>query len=217
MRRILRRHDWSRVSGDVPAGDWSGVSGNVPGGDRSGGSGEIVEDGWRYFASDGAASDIDAPATNTSGPNAAGANRAAGADALIVPFTELKTNATRWREHSGPLGVRLAPADKTEELAEFLPYLTLVAIEFPNAGDGRGYSHARILRERLGFKGELRAVGAGVKQDQIFLMARCGFDSMDLTASGESLEDGLRALRRYTVGYQPGDPRVTVTRQRFFA
>jgi uncharacterized protein (DUF934 family) len=70
------------------------------------------------------------------------------------------------------------------------------------------------LRTRLHFKGELRAVGAGVKQDLIFLMARSGFDSFEL-APGQSFDDALKALQRYTVAYQPGEPLAAVRQQRF--
>ena len=140
---------------------------------------------------------------------------AAGA-ALIVPLGALRADAARWGAWRGPLGARLAPADAPEDLAAELPRLALVAVEFPNSGDGRGYSQARLLRERLGFRGELRALGAGVKQDQVFLLARCGFDAMEL-APGEDLEAARRALSRYTVAYQPGAAGVTLARLRFFA
>jgi len=137
-------------------------------------------------------------------------------ESVIVPFGKFRENREFWLARSGRLGVLLAPADRVEQLTDELSRLALVAVEFPNPSDGRGYTHARLLRERLHFKGELRAVGAGVKQDQVFLLARCGFDSMEL-APGENLEEALRALQRYNVAYQPGDPSVTVTRQRFFA
>jgi len=136
--------------------------------------------------------------------------------AVILPLAELRAGAARWAAWRGRLGVRLAPADRVEELAADLPRLNLVAVEFPNAGDGRGYSQGRLLRTRLGFWGELRAVGAGVKQDQVFLLARCGFDAIEL-AAGEDLEAARRALTRYTVAYQPGAAGVDPGRQRFFA
>ena len=101
-------------------------------------------------------------------------------------------------------------------MSEHLPRLDLVAVEFPTAGEGRGYSHGRLLRERFGFRGELRAVGAGVRQDQVFLLARCGFDAIEL-AAGEDPQAARRALNRYDVAYQPGAAQVSVRRQRFFA
>jgi len=124
---------------------------------------------------------------------------------LILPLAQLRQDPLRWRAWSGRLGVRLAPDASYDDLSAELPRLALLAVEFPSSGEGRGYSLGRLLRERLGFRGELRAVGAGVQQDQVFLMSRCGFDSMEL-APGEDLEAARRALRRYDVAYQPGSP-----------
>jgi uncharacterized protein (DUF934 family) len=138
-----------------------------------------------------------------------------GDAALIVPFAQWRTDPQGWRGRAARLGVQIAPAERVEELAAELPCLSLVAVEFPNPGDGRGYSHARLLRERFGFTGELRAVGAGVRQDQVFLLARCGFDALEL-AAGEDPQAALRALARYDVADQPGAPQVAIRRQRFF-
>lgn len=135
---------------------------------------------------------------------------------LIVPLAQLRADRGRWQAWPGPLGVRLTPADAVEELAPELPLLKLIAVEFPNAGDGRGYSQGRLLRTRLRFRGELRACGAGVRQDQVFLLARCGFETFEL-AAGENLDAARRALTRYSVAYQPGAPLVALERQRFFA
>jgi len=135
---------------------------------------------------------------------------------LIVPLAELRAERARWRAWRGPLGIRLTPADRVEELSAELPLVRLVAVEFPNAGDGRGYSQGRLLRTRLEFRGELRALGAGVRQDQVFLLARCGFESFEL-AAGEDLSAARRALARYSVAYQPGASQVPLERQRFFA
>ncbi|HYM29113.1 MAG TPA: DUF934 domain-containing protein [Steroidobacteraceae bacterium] len=131
----------------------------------------------------------------------------AGSAALIVPFAELRQDAQRWRSHPGRLGVRLGPADRLEDLAAQLPGLALVAVEFPNPGDGRGYSSGRLLRTRYAFAGELRAVGVGVRQDQVFLLARCGFDALEL-ADGEDPAAARRALGRYGVAYQAGAPQL---------
>jgi len=154
---------------------------------------EIVADDWRHL----------------------GEELAEGAS-VIVPLAELRAGAARWAAWRGRLGVRLAPGEAPEELAADLPRLELVAVEFRNAGDGRGYSQGRLLRTRLGFRGELRAVGAGVRQDQVFLLARCGFDAMEL-APGEDPEAARRALTRYSVAYQPGSAGATLRGQRFFA
>ncbi len=140
----------------------------------------------------------------------------ADGEAVVVPLAELRAARTHWWAWSGRLGVRLAPVDRVEELSEDLPRLDLIAVEFPAPGEGRGYSQGRLLRERFGFRGELRAVGAGVRQDQVFLLARCGFDAIEL-AAGEDPQAARRALTRYDVAYQPGAAQVSVRRQRFFA
>lgn len=134
---------------------------------------------------------------------------AADTDALIVPLAELRVHPDTYRARAGRLGVRLAPADAVEDLEPLLPALALVAVEFTGPGEGRGFSQGRLLRERFHFKGELRAVGAAVKQDKIFVLARCGFDAFEL-APGENEDEARRALRTYTVAYQPGDPSIPV-------
>jgi uncharacterized protein (DUF934 family) len=142
-----------------------------------------------------------------------GEDAPAGA-ALIVPLAQLHGDAERWRQYPGPLGAQLAPADRLEDLVPQLALLRLVAVEFPSPGDGRGYSQGRLLRDRWGFSGELRAFGAGVRQDQVYLLARCGFDAIQL-ADGEDVQAALRGLARYDVAYQPGAPQVALRYQRF--
>jgi len=164
---------------------------------------ELVTDEWRYLGEDGAARPDPDTARDAS-------------LALIVPFAEFRTNISRWREYAGPLGVRLSPADKVEDIATDLPHLSLVAAEFPGPGDGRGFTQGRLLRARFHFKGELRAVGAGVKQDLLFLMARCGFDSFEL-APGQKVEEACTALQRYSVVYQPAEPVPGIELQRYYS
>jgi uncharacterized protein (DUF934 family) len=160
---------------------------------------ELVEDGWQYWSEEGA-------------PDAASAS----APAVIVPFAEFRTHIETWRAYAGPLGVRLSPADAAEDLAADIQLLSLVAAEFPGPGEGRGYTQGRLLRDRLHFKGELRAVGNGVKQDLLFIMSRCGFDSFDL-APGQKVDEAIKALDRYTVAYQPAEPVPSIHQQRFAA
>jgi uncharacterized protein (DUF934 family) len=120
--------------------------------------------------------------------------------------------------HAGdhPIGVRVAPADKVEELSPHLGQVALVAIEFPGPGEGRGYTYARLLRQRYGFQGEIRAVGPGVKQDLLFFMFRCGFDAFQL-ADHENLAEARAALHRFSLAYQPAIPRAAVREARFTA
>jgi uncharacterized protein (DUF934 family) len=157
---------------------------------------EIVDDDWRYAGEDGADE--------------------AGSPALIVPFADFRTQLAKWRAYPGRLGVRLSPADAVEDLAEDIQRFSLVASEFPTPGEGRGYTQGRLLRSRLQFKGELRAVGAAVKQDLLFILSRCGFDSFEL-APGQKVEEALTALDRYSVAYQPAEPVPSIRQQRYSA
>ena len=89
----------------------------------------------------------------------------------------------------------------------------MVALDFPAFTDGRAYSTARLLRERHGYLGELRAVG-DVLLDQIPFMLRCGFDAFEV-AQNVTLEQIEAITDRYTAWYQPtGDGRSTVREQR---
>ncbi len=78
------------------------------------------------------------------------------------------------------LGVLIAPADDVTALAPHLGRIALVALSFPAFSDGRAFSHASLLRARLGFSGEVRAVG-DVLIDQVPHMLRCGVDSFAVT------------------------------------
>uniref|UniRef100_UPI002634786B DUF934 domain-containing protein n=1 Tax=Pseudomonas sp. TaxID=306 RepID=UPI002634786B len=89
-------------------------------------------------------------------------------------------------------GICLAPDDEVESIAAYLPVLPLIAIEFPSFGDGRGYSQAYLLRTRLGWTGELRALG-DVLRDQLSHMRQCGFDAFAVRAD-RSAEDALKGL-----------------------
>jgi uncharacterized protein (DUF934 family) len=132
---------------------------------------------------------------------------------LIVPFARFRENPDLWRSRKGPLGVRLAPADKVEDLAPELPRLSLVVLEFTGPGEGRGYSQAKLLRSRYKFAGELRATGH-VKQDQVYLMSRVGIDAFELSPT-EKPEEVIATLDRFEIAYTPGSPLPSIKRERF--
>lgn len=100
---------------------------------------------------------------------------------------------------SNSTAVRIEAGEDARELLPHLDRLSLVEVNFPAFGDGRGYSAARILRE-AGYAGELRAVG-DVLVDQIVAMRRCGFDSFP-PAKPLDAEAVERALTRYADVYQ---------------
>jgi uncharacterized protein (DUF934 family) len=132
---------------------------------------------------------------------------------VIVPFAKFRESPDTWRAHKGKLGIRLAPADKVEDLAPELARLSLVAIEFTGPGEGRGYTQAKLLRARYKFAGEIRSVGH-VKQDQIYMMARVGIDAFELSPT-EKPEEALATLARFKIAYTPGAPLPSLTRERF--
>ena len=98
------------------------------------------------------------------------------AEAVIVSLPRWKADQTELLGRNIRLGIRLAGDEAAEDIADDLSRIDLIAIEFPKFTDGRGYSIARILRERYGFKGEIRAVG-NVLRDQLAFMSRCGIDA----------------------------------------
>jgi uncharacterized protein (DUF934 family) len=158
----------------------------------------IVIDEWRTLA------ELETDASRP-GPSQAGsppAVRAGSSTPLILSFAQWRAERERWRALSGPLGVILAPADPVEALIEDLSRFALLGAEFPGPGDGRGYTQGRLLRERWHFAGELRACGY-VRQDQLFLLARCGFNSFELPES--ELEAARLALDTFSAAYQPAN------------
>jgi len=96
--------------------------------------------------------------------------------------------------------IRLEPQDDPASVAARLPTAARVEVNFPKFGDGRGYSIARLLRERYGYKGELRAVGQ-VARDNLYFMEQCGFDAF-LLRDGEDVQEALTAFNDFTDGYQ---------------
>lgn len=100
----------------------------------------------------------------------------------------------------GRLGVLLRAGEAVEDIAAAAARLALVVVQFPAFRDGRGLTTARLLRERYGFKGELRAAG-DVLEDQIFFMLRCGFSSFEIRARDPEAAFA-RAARAFTHAYQ---------------
>jgi uncharacterized protein (DUF934 family) len=142
--------------------------------------GEVVADDWLY------------------------ANEAqdAGNTGLILTLEEWLSERERWDSGARRLGVILSPQHQVEQLAADLARFALVGTQFPGPSDGRGYTQGRLLRERWKFAGELRATGY-VRRDQLFFLARCGFNSFELP-EGE-LETARTALATFSAAYQPAN------------
>ena len=130
----------------------------------------------------------------------------------IVTLAHLVTAREPLLGRYGSVGVRIS-SDKLPSDIPDLERLALVAIEFPRFTDGRGFSIARQLRQRHGFRGEIRAIG-WVLRDQLFYMERCGFDAFELKP-GKPLESALEAFNELTVTYQAAadDPRPIYRRR----
>lgn len=114
-----------------------------------------------------------------------------------LPEGERIVPLAQWQ---GEPGVLLGTADDPASIVAHLGQLSTIAIEFPQFTDGRGYTIARLLRERYGFKGEIRATGE-VLRDNLFYLSRCGFDSF-LLSDQSKLEEALSGLRDFSEGYQ---------------
>lgn len=158
-------------------------------------NGLVIADPWLALADD-------APAPN--------------GGAVIVGLARWRRDRDTLHASALRLGVRLGPAESPAAIADDLDRLELVAVEFPAFTDGRGFSHARRLRERYGFRGELRAVGR-LLCDQYAFLQRCGFDAVEL-ADAASAAAWIAAARRISVVYQPAaDGALAVARRRALA
>lgn len=132
---------------------------------------------------------------------------------LIVPLPLWRTQRVALLARAGRTGVWLQPSDDPAELVTSPPLPDLIAVHFPVFSDGRGYSTARLLRDRHGFPGELRAIG-DVLRDQLFELARCGFDAFELRADQDPVE-AVRAFDDFTEVYQAATDRGPLFERRF--
>jgi uncharacterized protein (DUF934 family) len=132
---------------------------------------------------------------------------------VIVTAARFFADSAALLERNLPVGVVWPNNKNVAELAPYLDRLAVVVLTFPNFKDGRAYSQARLLRERHGFRGELRATGQ-VLRDQFIFLVRAGFDALDVKKAADA-EAFAAALARYTVFYQPaGEGRASAARLR---
>ncbi len=143
-------------------------------------AGRIVEDAWATVADD---------------------ESIAGDRPVIISLARLQADEAALAGRNAPLGVLLPSNAKPEAIAALLPRLALVAVEFPKYRDGRGFTIARTLRERYGFAGEIRAVGAVLPDQHAFLL-RCGFTTVVLPP-GQDAARWAEALDQIQIAYQP--------------
>lgn len=125
----------------------------------------------------------------------------AGGD-IIVSIERWQAEREQLAAHQGRLGIWLRPDQPPRLIADDLSQFDLVALDFPSFKDGRAYSHARVLRRRYGFRGEVRATGE-VLRDQWLFMVRCGFDAFELAdGGGDPAHIWREAMKELTVFYQ---------------
>ena len=192
---------------------------------------QLVQDDWRYAeelgeAPHGQTGAADTGAVHTgavhTGAVHTGAVHAGAVQtnfSVIIGFDQWRAERDAWvarlgrahgpRKEGAPIqalrfGVVLLPEHKVEDLATDLPRLSLVACRFSGPSEGRGYTQGRLLRERYDFQGELRATGY-VRFDQLFFLARCGFNSFEL-AEGD-IAGAAAAFSTFTAAYQPANDR----------
>lgn len=145
---------------------------------------QIVNDDWTLVADDAALSAAKEVINFTRWAAAEGADK----DELIA------------KRDAGTLGIQLNSGDTADLLAADSQGFALINVEFPKFADGRGYSAARLLRERYGFSGQLRAIG-DVLFDQLFFMMRCGFNAMAMRED-QDLSLAVKGFETFSSSYQ---------------
>jgi uncharacterized protein (DUF934 family) len=120
--------------------------------------------------------------------------------AVILPLARFQADGEALLAAGRKVGVRLEADQAVESLAQSLPRLSVVALAFPKYRDGRAFTSARLLRERFGYTGEVRAVGEVLRELANF-MIRCGFDAFE-PADGSTPEQWAATARRYRHVYQ---------------
>jgi len=142
----------------------------------------VVSDNWQLLKAD------------------AGSPEVPPAGDVIVPLAVWLERRSALLARNGKTGVWLDGAEDPAAIAGDLASLGVIAIHFKHFTDGRGCSIARLLRERYGWTGELRAIGHVIR-DVVFYFSRCGFDAFDLLA-GEDAQAALSAFGDFSEAYQ---------------
>ena len=140
-------------------------------------------------------------------------------DDALPAATKVIVSLERWHaQHAelagagGAVGVQLPNTVDVESVWPQIADRPLLVLQFPAFGDGRAYSQARTLRGRLGFRGEIRAVGQAVVHDQLQSMSRVGIDSFQLR-DDQDPQACLQALRGFDLAYQPAEDALPVVRR----
>ncbi|MDP5209038.1 DUF934 domain-containing protein [Microbulbifer sp. 2205BS26-8] len=148
--------------------------------------GEVRPNQWRLLAQTAAGESPDIPA----------------AGKVILPLRQWQTQRRALTARSGEIGVWLDSDEGAESIGAAATECPLIAVHFPAFADGRGFTTGRLLRERFGFKGELRAVG-GFMRDQLTYLRRCGFNAYAFEGD-EPLASLHDSLHDFSDSYQAG-------------
>ena len=147
-------------------------------------NGEVIDERWHLLPVDATLDGI------------------SNSDDLIVPLGLWLESSHALKVRDGGLGVWLQSHEQIEDIVDDLKYFKVIALDFPAFTDGRHFSSARLLRERYGYQGEIRAIG-DVLRDQLFFMQRCGFDAFAVRPDRDPY-DALKGLSDFSVTYQSG-------------
>ena len=148
-------------------------------------NGQIVVDAWQVLK----LSEGETP-ESVSLPN----------EPTLLPLAVWLARKTEILATGNPVGVWLDSSEGPEALADDLAHFAVIGVNFPKFADGRGYSSARLLRERYGYRGEIRAIG-DVLHDQLFYMKRCGIDAFAVRED-KDIEAALAGLKVFSDAYQ---------------
>lgn len=147
-------------------------------------NGEVIDERWHLLPADASLDGI------------------SNSDDLIVPLGLWLESSHALKVRDGGLGVWLQSHEQIEDIVDDLKHFQVIALDFPAFTDGRHFSSARLLRERYGYQGEIRAIG-DVLRDQLFFMQRCGFDAFAVRPDRDPY-DALKGLSDFSVTYQTG-------------
>lgn len=147
-------------------------------------NGEVIDERWHLLPVDASLDGI------------------SNSDDLIVPLGLWLESSHALKVRDGGLGVWLQSHEQIEDIVDDLKHFQVIALDFPAFTDGRHFSSARLLRERYGYQGEIRAIG-DVLRDQLFFMQRCGFDAFAVRPDRDPY-DALKGLSDFSVTYQTG-------------
>lgn len=148
-------------------------------------NGQVVEDRWQILKLDEAQTAATLPLND---------------EYIMLPMSVWLARKEEILSRTIPPGIWLDSHEEVESIASDLDYFPVIGVNFPKFTDGRGYSTARLLRERYSYRGEIRAIG-DVLQDQLFYMKRCGFDAFALRED-KDIEVALSGLNVFSETYQ---------------